>query len=54
MGDQELSAYVDGQLPSAARARLEEHVQACAACREALEELRALRGALRELPRAAA
>ena len=54
IADQELSAYVDGQLPSAARVRLEEHVQACAACREALEELRALRGALRELPSAVA
>ena len=54
IGDQELSAYVDGQLPSAARARLEEHVEACAACREALEEMRVLRGALRELPRAVA
>lgn len=54
INDEDLSAYVDGQLEAAARARLEAHIDACAACREALGELRALRRALRELPRAAA
>lgn len=54
ISDEELSAYVDGRLQAAARARLEAHIEACAACREALAELRALRRSLRELPRAVA
>ena len=50
----DLSAYVDGQLGEAARGRVDAHIDACASCREALAELRALRSAIRELPRASA
>ncbi len=49
--EEELSAYLDGELDDAARAGLEAHVEDCAACREVLEELRAVRQALRDLPR---
>lgn len=49
----DLSAYLDGQLEADARGRVQSHVDACAPCRAALEELRAVRSALRELPRAA-
>jgi len=47
---EQLSAYLDGELEGAARARVEAHVSACAACREELEELRALDVDLRRLP----
>lgn len=50
----DLSAYVDGRPEQSARVRIEAHVESCDDCREALVELRALRTALRELPRAAA
>ena len=50
----DLSAYVDGRPEQTARVRIEAHVESCAECREALVELRALRTALRELPRVAA
>ena len=49
--DEELSAYVDGQLDAAARARVDAHLETCAACRDELAELRGLRQALSELPR---
>lgn len=49
--EEELSAYLDGELEDAARARFEAHIEDCAACREVLEELRAVRRALRDLPR---
>ena len=52
--DEELSAYVDGQLDAAAGARLEAHIESCAACRDTLTELRAVRTALAALPRASA
>ena len=51
IADQELSAYVDGQLSPDARGRLEQHIESCAACRETVDELRALRSALQALPR---
>ena len=51
IADQELSAYVDGQLSPDARARVEQHIESCAACRETVDELRALRSALQALPR---
>lgn len=38
----QLSAYLDGELDGAARARIEAHLGACAACRVVLEDLRAL------------
>ncbi len=50
----DLSAYVDGRPEQTARVRIEAHAEVCDDCREALVELRALRTALRELPRAAA
>jgi hypothetical protein len=37
-----LSDYLDGDLTEAEQAALEEHLGACAACREVLEELRAV------------
>lgn len=49
--DEELSAYLDGALAAAAGERVEAHLAACAACREKLAELRAVRSALRALPR---
>ncbi len=54
VSDSDLSAHLDGELGVAARARLEAHVSACAACRRTLNELRVVRQALRGLPRAAA
>ena len=48
--DEELSAYVDGQLDAAARARVDAHLETCDACRDGLAELRGLRQALSELP----
>lgn len=47
-----LSAYLDGELKPARTAALEAHVAACAACASALEGLRDVRAALRDLPRA--
>ncbi len=35
-----LSAYLDSELPEAARRRLEAHLQACSSCRGALDEIR--------------
>jgi hypothetical protein len=54
VAESDLSAYADGELDESARARVDAHLEACAACREALTELRALRGALQALPRASA
>ncbi|MBI4570863.1 MAG: zf-HC2 domain-containing protein [Chloroflexi bacterium] len=54
VNDSDLSAYVDGALEGAARARVDVHVDACAACREALAGLREVRRALGALPRARA
>lgn len=44
--DDKLDDYVDGELPPAARAALDEHVAGCAACRNVVERERTLRGLL--------
>ena len=49
--DDQLSACLDA---APAAGRVQEHVDACATCREALDELRAVREALRTMPRATA
>ncbi len=54
VSESDLSAFLDGEQEEAARARVQAHIEACAACRETLDELRAVRQGLRELPRAAA
>lgn len=46
----ELGAYLDGQLSPAARTRLAQHLDGCAACRQELTTLRGVRQALRQLP----
>jgi len=51
---EELSAYLDGELAPRARARLEARLQTNTELKQALEELRMVRGALRSLPQAAA
>jgi len=47
---EELSAYIDGELSSAERVRLEEHLAECPRCREGLEALRAVSGLVASLP----
>ena len=47
----ELNAYLDGQLDSARAAQVAEHVAACAVCARELDTLRLTREAVRELPR---
>lgn len=54
IGDEELNAYIDGELDAAARSRVEAHIESCAVCREAVGELRAVSRALQSLPRAQA
>lgn len=46
--ERELPAYLQDELPPDERRAVESHLSACAACREALNEYRALLGALRE------
>ena len=53
VSDEELSAFVDGELAAARAAFVESHVAACPACRGALEELRAVKSMLAALPRVA-
>ena len=48
----DLSAYVDGELNASALQRVEAHLEVCAACRESVTELRAVRQSVKELPRA--
>ncbi len=43
---QKVSAYADGELPIEAVREVEEHLKACALCREELEEYRKLHGEL--------
>lgn len=50
----ELSAYLDGELALPEAAAVRDHVDACPACREVLEELRATIGLLGGLPCCAA
>ena len=47
----EIGAYLDGELPAAARIPFEGHLPDCGDCREALEAQRELDLALRALPR---
>jgi anti-sigma factor RsiW len=47
---EELTGYVDGELPADARARMDEHLAGCPECREEVSEERALRGRLKTLP----
>jgi hypothetical protein len=47
---EQLSAYLDGELSPAERDALEQHLPACAQCQAALVELRQVRGLLRALP----
>lgn len=46
----EVSAYLDGMLEQAACQRFTAHLAGCPACRQHLEDLGALRHALRDLP----
>src|SRR5947209_7075824 len=43
-----LSAFVDGELPPADARVVQQHLDACAACTRALEELRAVDGWVRD------
>jgi anti-sigma factor RsiW len=45
-----MSDYLDGELPAAARARIEHHLGECAGCRRLLAELRRTVEGLRRLP----
>jgi hypothetical protein len=45
-----LAAYIEGDLPPAERAEAERHLAECAACAEALVELRAVAGEAAQLP----
>jgi anti-sigma factor RsiW len=45
-----VSAYLDGELASRARARLDRHVEECAECRGLLHSLRRMLGLLQGLP----
>jgi len=45
-----LSAYLDGELPSEEARRVEAHVEACPACRRLLRELSAVSGVLGAMP----
>jgi anti-sigma factor RsiW len=54
VSDEELSAYIDGAVSDAARARVEAHLASCARCSESIADLRSLRAALAMLPRSAA
>lgn len=47
----ELSAYLDGELPTAEHADLQLHLAACVDCRAELHDLDAARTAVRSLPR---
>jgi anti-sigma factor RsiW len=46
----DLSAYVDGELPPARLAAVERHLAGCEACRTAVEELNAVRTMLAAMP----
>jgi anti-sigma factor RsiW len=45
-----MSAYLDGELASGARARLRHHVVECAECRAVLDSLRRMLGLLKSVP----
>jgi anti-sigma factor RsiW len=42
--------YIEGVLPEAERARMEEHMAACDGCRGYLEDMRRLVGSLHQVP----
>lgn len=48
--DEQLNAYLDEQLSAAERARVRAHIDGCMRCRRTLDELRAVRSAVRALP----
>ena len=48
--EEELSAYVDGELGERARRAVERHLATCEACSSLLQELRETKSLLRELP----
>jgi anti-sigma-K factor RskA len=48
---EQLDDFVDGRLDSGARANVEQHVESCADCRTAEQQLRALLRSAHELPR---
>ena len=50
VGDEELNAFVDGELEESARRRVERHLESCAPCSEAVAGLRAVSRAMSELP----
>jgi len=54
VSEEELSAYLDGRLPTAAQERVAAHLQVCTDCSRRLEETRSLVAELRRLPRATA
>ena len=47
----ELSAYLDGEIAAGERGALEAHIQSCAACRAAMQDLESVRAALADLPK---
>jgi anti-sigma factor RsiW len=47
---EQLSAYLDGELPAAERATVEAHLLTCATCTRAVAEMRAIDAASRRLP----
>lgn len=48
--EEELNAFVDGELRESARHRIERHIASCTPCSEAVAELRGLSRAMSELP----
>ena len=54
VSEEELSAYLDGRLPTAAQERVDAHLKACTDCSRKLEETLSLVAELRRLPRATA
>jgi hypothetical protein len=54
VSEEELSAYLDGRLPTAAQERVDAHLKACTDCSRKLEETLSLVAELRRLPRAKA
>ena len=50
----ELSAFLDGELSAAERARIQEHLKACAACQALLADLQTVQASLQEMPKLAA
>lgn len=47
----ELSAYLDGELPADARAAVESHLAGCVECQQAAAELKSIAAAIHDLPR---